>query len=650
MSRSLALVGLTASLVSSTFAQSIPSIEGKLLGTPPTIDGVIGEDEWRDAAKVTTTFADTDTGSPLGDPVTFYLATTATSIVFAVKVIDNPKTLEDSEYRANVSLGGNDNVGLSIEPFAKGSGFSAFRVNPAGANQISIAGGRAPKAEWLGSLKSAAKITETGWQAEMSIPWALMDLPSAGSRDVMVNVVWNERNSLRGRIWHFNNGDGSKTPLWKGVSVPRVNTRPTLQLLPYVYGGAREGDSDPIINMGLDFKTSLTSKSQVVGTINPDFRNIENQVLGLDFSYFERLAGEGRPFFQEGRDYRPDGRFFASQRIRNFDAGINTYGSLDDKTNYSLLTTSDFGRQTAVVASANRNLGSSSDVGLSYVGSMERGRHNSTGVISHSRQSGSWGFFGSHGFTDDQEKGRGSSTNLGATVSGGGFFAFFGFEEVTPKFFPRLGFSPETDFRGGNLYMEWEKPHPRGPIMETEFGMGLNYLERLGGEVYRKGFNLNGSVTWRNLVDLDFGTNQETFFGNADQIHYVSLEHPRGNSYRSWSIGGSTGVLAGQKYESLDMRIGYRPIKRLQATLSAQWQSHFDESRQVIFGLNWERGLYESLGGRLIEREGKINWHLSWRRSGGFGNEFFVILGDPNALTFRRQIIVKAVFPLSVRY
>ena len=39
-------------------------------------------------------------------------------------------------------------------------------------------------------------------------------------------------------------------------------------------------------------KTSLTDQIDLVGTINPDFRNVENQVLSVDFSYFERLAGE----------------------------------------------------------------------------------------------------------------------------------------------------------------------------------------------------------------------------------------------------------------------------------------------------------------------------------------------------------------------
>ena len=33
--------------------------------------------------------------------------------------------------------------------------------------------------------------------------------------------------------------------------------------------------------------------------------------------------------------------------------------------------------------------------------------------------------------------------------------------------------------------------------------------------------------------------------------------------------------------------------------------------------------------------------------SGNLGNEYYVILGDPNAPTFRARLTLKAVFPLS---
>ena len=95
---------------------------------------------------------------------------------------------------------------------------------------------------------------------------------------------------------------GIKTPpIWAKVSLPKQSHDQSISLLPYTYVGY-DPDIHRVVNGGLDLKTKLSDQVALVGTINPDFRNIENQILSIDFSRFERLAGESRPFFQEGSD------------------------------------------------------------------------------------------------------------------------------------------------------------------------------------------------------------------------------------------------------------------------------------------------------------------------------------------------------------
>lgn len=632
---------------------NIPSLPDSPAPSPPKIDGVLTPEEWNGAASFSGFFFDADMGTTDSNPVSFKLSYDAKYIYFGVEVKDDPKGLIMDEYRPNADLRNNDHIELLLEPYAKGSDFNQFRVNPGGAFELNLAGGTANKEEWRGGLRSASKVHPDGWSAEMAIPWDVMALPSEGTRDLMVNILWNDKSSLRRKIWHFNNGDLSKTPLWKGVQVPKVSGGRNLKLLPFFYAGHSEKDKDFLFNSGLDFKASLNANSLLVGTINPDFRNIENQVLSLDFSYFERLAGESRPFFQEGSGYRGVGfnsRIFASQRIRSFDAGLNTYGNLDSKTTYSLLTTQDFGNAANIVATMERKLNPQTGINAAYVSSMVRGRDNHAGLINGSTRSGDYEFFGGARMTEDDLTKTGTSFNLGGTRNSKGWFNYLEYQQVSASFNPRLGFQRETDYRGFDFWNEYEKAHPRGIVAETGIEFGGGWAERLDGTPYRKSLDINSSVTFRNGIDWDMSYSQGTFEDSADQSFRFDIDYPHGNPYRNVSFDIVTGNFARQPYRQIGLGGNYRLTRRLQTGVSAQWQKHFDHSRQLIASLSWDLGTYESLAGRVVEREGDINWYLSWRRSGGLGAEFFVILGDPNAREFRRSLILKAVFPLSIKY
>lgn len=645
-----------ASLVLSSSAISagnIPSLPSAPAPAPPKIDGLISPDEWQSSASFNGFFFDADMGTQDTNPISFYLTYDAKHIYFGVEVKDDPKGLIMDEYRPNIELGNNDHIEFLIEPFAKASSFNLFRVSPGGAFEMRLAGGTANKEEWRGGMRTASKVHADGWSAEMAIPWDVMSLPSAGERDLMINVIWNDKSSLRRKIWHYNGGDLSKTPLWKGVNVPRISTGRSLKLLPFFYAGYADKDRDFLFNSGLDLKTSLTPNSQLVGTINPDFRNIENQVLSLDFSYFERLANESRPFFLEGSGYRGvgfDSRIFASQRIRTFDAGINTYGSFDSKTTYSFLTTQDFGKEANLVATFDRKLSPQTNLNMAYVSAMKKGQNNQAAMINSFSRQGSYEYFAGARMTEDDLVKTGTSFNLGALRNEKGWFNYVEYQQVSESFNPRLGFQRERDFRGLETWHEFEKTHPRGVVAETGIEFGGGWAERLDGTPYRKNIDLNTSVTFRNGIDWDMSIGQGTFLDSVDQNFRVNVEYPIGNPYRRAYIDYVTGNFARHAYDQFGMGFSYRPYKKVQTGLSAQWQRHYDDTRQLIASLSWDLGTYESLAGRIVEREGDINWYLSWRRSGGLGAEYFVILGDPNSREFSKSLILKAVFPLSIKY
>ena len=183
---------------------------------------------------------DPNTGGAAPEGGTFFLGYDAKYVYFAAKLVDKqPKTIQATEFRTNVSLRGNDTVSLSLDPFGKLSDFSTFTMNARGATNLDIAGGRAAKREWLGDFAAKGRVTPQGWEIEARIPWSVLRLPGKGAHDLRFNVYRDFRRLQRSYAWaQTSNGLVQNYGRWKAVDLPAAPA-PTLQLLPYVYGGRR---------------------------------------------------------------------------------------------------------------------------------------------------------------------------------------------------------------------------------------------------------------------------------------------------------------------------------------------------------------------------------------------------------------------------
>jgi hypothetical protein len=631
--------------------RTVPAVK---LEQPPVIDGVVSAAEWKGAPRIAEGF-DEQTGAPppAGFEHEFWLAYDEKYIYIAGRLSDpEPNRISATETRTNVSVRSDDHVVFAIDTFGNLQNQNEFMVNPNGATQLRIAGGRAPKREWLGDILAKGRITEKGWEFEARIPWAIMQLPSPGARTLRADFGRSIQRT--GRDYITSNVSGEQiqnVSRWVDVEVPRSDSKKVLKLLPFGYAGFDREGSDVIANSGLDMKSSLSDQLEFVGTINPDFRNIENDVLSLDFSYFERLAGESRPFFLEGEDYfrtSRDASLFASQRIRSFDTGWKLYGKITDDTRFAFLNTVDFGNQAAYVVNVAHQirLRESFHVAGSFL--SRPGLSNNAHHVSYGKGTGNHHFFAQYAGTDDDLKGSGHRFNTGMVYESKGVNAFVEYQEISPDFLPRLGFAPRVGFRGYAGRIEWDKPHPRGPIMETSFEVFARHQDDWEGDPFSKAVFASGSLTFRNNLDIDFGGGYEETEGFQDSKFGFSIEHPRGDAYRRWAIEYEWGNVAGKKFTSFGPRIAYRPLKNFQIQLRHQDFRHFEHETQTILSMNYELNQFDSLSSRLIRRDDDMNVYFAWRRAGNRGTEYYVILGDPNARSFRQTFIVKAVVPLEL--
>lgn len=645
-------------MVASSHAQ-VKEIAGHLISNPPTIDGKVDESEWAGVPSVQG-MVDEDTDAVAPEQAQFWVAYDENYIYFGAKLQDpSPSQIRATEYRTNVSLSGDDSVAIGIDPSGSASDFSVFQLNARGATSIELAGGRAAKREWTGEILAKGRVTESGWEAEARIPWQIMRLPAAGKRNLRINFGRFVSRSQRS-YQHINieNNNVKNCPIWKEVQVPAQQVARSLKLLPYAYFGY-DPDRGHIFNSGLDLKTQLTDQIELVGTINPDFRNIENQVLSLDFSRFERLAGETRPFFQEGSSYLGSA-LFASQRIDTFDVGANVYGKLSNKTSFGLLNITDWERQN-------------------FVGpQMTRGtRNNIVGTITHNpdptmtiRISGTsidrpdikndaYLFRASKEFGDlsasirqmeskDTLEGSGKFQDSYLEYNRNGLYSFIGYTRVEPGFNPRLGFFPDRNYKGFEYGAQYSKNLDKGFL--NDYGVFVSNLdfERINGDRYRREFTFNPYTTIRNGPAITGLIQLGNFEGSNDRLYGINLGYPRGNPYRNISASYYWGNLAGTDYRSFTIGSAYRLLGRLQVSGRYQKVNYGASDDQFIFSANYDLGNDRSVSGRMVRVNDDTNFYIALRQSGNLGTEYFLILGDPNARTFRSSLILKVTVPFEI--
>ena len=369
------LVALSGGLAAPT-ARAQPQTERRLpavrCSVPPAIDGDLSDPAWQEAP-VATGFADEFSGATDIDPTEARVCYDDEAIYVAFRCHDSqPNAIVAREIRRNAEFEGEDTVTFVLDPYLarRGDDMNWFTVNALGTGRAELAGGRARKVEWEGEWTSAARRTETGWEAELRIPWAMLSYPARRPLTMGINFMRRqERTRLRSH-WSFlgYRYRWEQSGLWEGVEPPRAAFRPTLSLLPYASPGYLWGRGSRL-RAGLDARLTLTPELTGVATLNPDFASVEGAVEGIEFSRSERFVPETRPFFLEGIElFGTPHQLVYTRRIVDPRAGVKVTGKLGGLGVAYLSALDDAagpaGEDVAVhVARLRRDIGASSVAG-----------------------------------------------------------------------------------------------------------------------------------------------------------------------------------------------------------------------------------------------------------------------------------------------
>jgi hypothetical protein len=212
----------------------------------------------------------------------------------------------------------NDLVGIALDPFRDQRNAIGFQVNPYGAQRDVLAFDDVLfDRDWNGAWSVRTTISDSGWIAEIAIPWSTLRYPREGAGEWGLQFV---------RLIRRLNEESGWTPWPRGASNNRmeyagalVGLEPpppsrNLRLQPYAttralesrLPGATERDFDP--DGGGDLKWAVTPNTVLDLTVNTDFGEAEVDRQVVNLGRFPTLFPERRQFFLESASLFETGR------------------------------------------------------------------------------------------------------------------------------------------------------------------------------------------------------------------------------------------------------------------------------------------------------------------------------------------------------
>ena len=618
----------------------------------PTIDGALDDPIW-DAASRLGPFFDPYTDQATPDKTYAWIAYDAQAIYVAFRCEESRMDqIAAREITPGAMMEADDRVTLMIDPFntATESGISTFLVNPLGTRTERIAGGRATKLEWRGDWQAAVRREESAWTVELRIPWRILNYPSGAGRNMTLNFFrYQGRNSV---ISEWSNRGAARRPelhgRWTGVNPPPPPAAKLEHLIyaaPEWHGGRNEIE----VRGGVDVRNRFTPQFTGLVSLNPDFRNIENQIAGIDFTRSERFLADARPFFTEGGNFFEMtpmfsfARVFYSRRIQDFEVGAKAFGNLTPRLRVGALVTSDGPHDRDAVVRVSQILGPRGSTSLFATTSDHRGSRNRV-------FGGTFGnFWGNYGFNTQlasaEENGvKDSGGSIAANYSVPGLFHETRYSWVEPNFQPRLALVPFTDRRGQYHFTEHNNQYRTGPLKRMHAEWYSEDYSHYDGTPQAKGNSFGFVTATRSDLGIELFYNDFKFEGVPDRTTWLNVTFNESNRYKQFSVGTEFGEREGEDTHYLSFGGTYRAFKKVDMGLRTAALDFMGTTRQTIGTIGWEIDPARSLTGRFVEQDGNRNYYIAYRSAGFSGVEVFVIWGDPNALTFQRRLSLKLVW------
>jgi hypothetical protein len=296
-----------------------PTLEVSRTSSSIGIDGDLTDPGWQGVNRATN-FVEHSPGIEVKPPVETeaFITYDQDNLYVGIVCHDDPSVIR-ATYCERDQVYSDDNVGFFIETYGDAAWAYTLNVNPFGIQADALwSAGYGEDSGYDLIWESAGKITDSGYQVELAIPFASLRFPNKPIQTWRVEFYRHHQRESHHQIsWTARDLDESCWPCQWGTLIGIENVQPGkgIEILPSFVGfqsGALADMSDPHAEfhnadpdgeVSLSGKYAVTSDIMVEATANPDFSQVEADPAQIDVNTtFALFFAERRPFFQEGSD------------------------------------------------------------------------------------------------------------------------------------------------------------------------------------------------------------------------------------------------------------------------------------------------------------------------------------------------------------
>ena len=299
----------------------VPTVTASRIDGAINLDGILDEEGWQQAqpATVFTQLDPFEGESATEGTRVFILYDDQALYVGAILTDGNP--ISTRLGRRDGFLMDTDWLTVSLDSYNDHRTGFKFEINPSGVRgdeALSAGQDRRGDSSWDPVWEAQTNVTETGWTAELRIPFSQLRFGNAEEQVWGIQITRDIARNREKQLFSFTPKDEAGGIAKYGHLEGIRNLPPPrgLELLPYVQSRAefgpidQDGDigfdnpyrdgSDFFYGVGFDMKYRLSSNLTMGATINPDFGQVEVDPAVVNLTAFETRFDEKRPFFVEG--------------------------------------------------------------------------------------------------------------------------------------------------------------------------------------------------------------------------------------------------------------------------------------------------------------------------------------------------------------
>ncbi len=317
------------------FAQK-KELQTKFINQSISIDGKANEKEWKTAAIATdfVMFAPENGKTiPQEKRTEVKVLYDNDAIYILAEMFDNEPQKIFKEIGTRDDFGTSDVFGVFINGFNDGQqDFRFFVTASDGQGDCVATESNGEDFSWDAVWESKAIITQTGWTAELKIPYAALRFSGEKVQKWGLNFIREIKRDRQIYSWNPIDNKVNTVIQQAGIltGIENIKTPTRLFLLPYTSFYLNANDANKTtgtLKGGLDIKYGINDAFTLDMVLIPDFGQSKFDETILNLSPFEQQLNENRSFFTEGTDLFSKGNLFYSRRI----GGSPTYELKDNE-------------------------------------------------------------------------------------------------------------------------------------------------------------------------------------------------------------------------------------------------------------------------------------------------------------------------------